>query len=416
MFADSDRHTKAYFNNSGWLFGQLLGASLGEVNGPRRAALLAHLTPAFTFRKCRDYIGPVTRDVSAVLEATAAVTSPQLGAKSLVPPRDLKMVALAAIAGVLFGQELGEQKRQCLAALIPVRERLLMKAFTGAGLTRYAWSATLPTQTNRELAWFHREWEAYVYALTELEIGDSGSGSTRGSQPSPARALIEAVGRGEVDKTSALQTLDEMLFANLDVTLGAISWVLVLLASHITVQDTLRAEIKAARDGGSWENYLSDGSTLLAAVILESARVRPLAGFSVPQAAPSDRVVSGYVVPKGTNFIIDAQALNVTHPVWGGDGEVFKPERWLEENNSNGNGKPTTNKGARDLRYQFWRFGFGPRQCLGKYLADLIMRIVVVEVLCRCEMRLHPDASDVKARDPNCWIAMPIAKIQCSRI
>ncbi|GAB1319231.1 hypothetical protein MFIFM68171_09441 [Madurella fahalii] len=193
-----------------------------------------------------------------------------------------------------------------------------MRAFTGVGLTRYAWSAGHPTETNQELAWFRKEWEECV----------------------PAGALVEAVRHGEVDKTSALQTLDEMLFANLDVTLGAISWALVLLASHVTAQNTLRAEIRAVRDGGSWENYLSYGGTLLAAVVLESARIRPLAGFSVPPAALSDRVVGRYVVPKGTSFIVDVQALNVAHPAWGEDGDVFRPERWLEEKS---NGNPATN-------------------------------------------------------------------------
>lgn len=78
-----------------------------------------------------------------------------------------------------------------------------------------------------------------------------------------------------------LQTLDEQLFANLDVTTGAISWNVVHLASHISEQQQLFEEIQENRKilgiNGLGE-YILRSNTFLAACIDESSRLRPVAG------------------------------------------------------------------------------------------------------------------------------------------
>ncbi|GAW26922.1 putative cytochrome P450 monooxygenase [Rosellinia necatrix] len=116
---------------------------------------------------------------------------------------------------------------------------------------------------------------------------------------------------------------------------------------------------------------------------LEAARLRPLAAFSVPQSCPSPRILDGFEIPAGTNFIIDSYALNIRDPFWGVDREKFRPGRWLERH-----------KSGRDLRYRYWRFGFGPRTCLGKYLAELIIRSVIIEIL----GNWHVDLEDITAQ------------------
>lgn len=45
--------------------------------------------------------------------------------------------------------------------------------------------------------------------------------------------------------------------------------------------------------------------TLLLALMLEFARLKPLAAFSIPQAAPTHRVVGGFLITTGTNFVVD---------------------------------------------------------------------------------------------------------------
>ena len=186
-------------------------------------------------------------------------------------------------------------------------------------------------------------------------------------------------------------------------------------SSQSTENNNLHANTSSPKC--TFPEYLSStSSTYLASCILESARLRPFAAFSVPQAAPSPRLLSSYIIPAGTNFIVDSYALNVENPVWGPERKEYRPERWheLERRNKNeigGGGGPGT-------RYIYWRFGFGARQCLGKYLADLILRQAVVEVLERWRVEiLEGDEEEGKEGrwegDREAWIHLPNMRLRC---
>ncbi|KAI4199321.1 MAG: hypothetical protein LQ350_004703 [Teloschistes chrysophthalmus] len=164
----------------------------------------------------------------------------------------------------------------------------------------------------------------------------------------PIISFYAAADAGEITHEQMYQTLDEMLYANLDVTLGGSSWNVVFLAANRTIQDELRAEIATAKghevapvdnsndakvaegqEKSNFSTYLQSSTTLLAACVLESARLRPLAAFSVPQSAPTSRLVDGYLVPAGTSFVIDSYALNIHNPFWGADAATYNPRRFI---------------------------------------------------------------------------------------
>ena len=194
-----------------------------------------------------------------------------------------------------------------------------------------------------------------------------------------------------------MQTLDEILFANLDVTIGALSWLLVNLATHPAVQRKLYDEIQHAAASGR-DNYIQASGTYLAHCISESARVRPIAAFSVPQRAPTERIVSGWTIPAGTSVMVDAYGLNIRNPFWGQDGSLFRPERWTQL-------KPS------ETRYNMWRFGFGPRMCMGRFLAETVLRMVVVELVRERELSVVEDDDRLIRVDPNSWITHPDVRI-----
>ncbi|KAL1856874.1 hypothetical protein Daus18300_010637 [Diaporthe australafricana] len=302
------------------------------------------------------------------------------------------------MADILYGDRLPPGLKKELDNLTVLRDSLWATMIQG-GTTRFAWSQYLPTKTARNLRDFKRRWAVF---------NDQAHDIARQEQ---SQACIlpwyDEVKNGKIEKEKLLQTIDEMLFANLDVTMGGISWSLLFLAANEDVQEEIRQEIAQARStteatGPGWDDYIKTPSSMLAASVLESSRLAPLAAFSVPQAAPTERVVGGFLVPAGTNFIVDTHALNIRNPYWGPDGDTYRPARFLEGR------KPS------EMRYQFWRFGFGPRQCLGKYVVDLIIRTVVAQLVEGYRLRLTETTHWDK--NPRTWIKHPDTEIRCDKI
>jgi len=151
-----------------------------------------------------------------------------------------------------------------------------------------------------------------------------------------------------------------------------------------------------------WEKYISKSSTLLAASITESSRLKPLAAFSIPQAVPSDRIASGYLLPRGTNCIVDTHSINTNNYFWGDDSTAYRPSRFLERS-------PTS------LRYNFWRFGFGPRNCMGKYVADIMIRVLVAHIVQHYDLGVPMGDSDW-GKDHQSWISHPDTVLECVKL
>lgn len=395
IFKDSDQHTKAINNNSGWLMSQLLGDCLGLISGSRWGNLHTVISKSFTNSKATSCVPQIMDAVSAHFDHLEK--SGRLDRNRIDPVKDLRILPFWIIAEIMYGK-LSNIQREQLKTIIPTREALFSRMVQG-GITRSSWSRYLPTETNKSLRRFKRQWadfnrQAYLASCS------------RGDQTLIV-TLYEAVKSGTVSSEEVLQTLDEILFANLDVTMGGLSWNLLFLAAHENIQDTIRKEVTAntnTRNGAPTmiaEDYIGRSNTMLNASILESARLKPLAAFSVPQSAPSDRIVGGFRIPAGTNIIVDTHALNIRNGYWGDDGHEFRPQRFLERN-------------MLEMRYQYWRFGFGPRQCLGKYVIDRIIRAVLAHLLVNYRLNVSDETRWDKNQET--WIAQPNTEVRCERL
>lgn len=97
---------------------------------------------------------------------------------------------------------------------------------------------------------------------------------------------------------------------------------------------------------------------------MESMRLSPPTFFSLPEQSGQHKVLpGGGVLPAGTPVIIDAWTLNRRSEVWGTDSLEFDPTRFRDLK-------------ASDYRYSLWRFGMGPRKCVGQFFADKIIKMV----------------------------------------
>lgn len=77
-----------------------------------------------------------------------------------------------------------------------------------------------------------------------------------------------------------VQTMSEMLFANLDVSTNVLSWLIIFIAEDGAIQEQLRQEINASDDAS--HSIYKDKASLMHFCLLESIRLRPFTGMGNP--------------------------------------------------------------------------------------------------------------------------------------
>ena len=85
--------------------------------------------------------------------------------------------------------------------------------------------------------------------------------------------------------------------------------------------------------------------------------------------ARTDVVIDSTFVPKGTSLIISPQVAHFHPHIWGKDCENFDPDRW--DHLSSEATSP----------YSFESFSAGPRVCIGKGLAMLEFKAILIEIV-----------------------------------
>ncbi|MBS1880033.1 MAG: cytochrome P450 [Actinobacteria bacterium] len=172
-----------------------------------------------------------------------------------------------------------------------------------------------------------------------------------------------------MDDRELRDQLMTLLLAGHETTATGLAWTFDLLLSHPAVLARLRDSLAAGE-----EEYLR-------ATISESLRLRPVIPLAGRRLAVPLRV-GDYELPAGTD-VTPAIWLTHTRGDLYPEPFAFRPERWLE-------GKPDS--------YAWIPFGGGVRRCLGATFAEFEMRIVLRQVLGRCDLRKASPAPEQTGR------------------
>nr|WCC58048.1 cytochrome P450 [Pharsalia antennata] len=113
------------------------------------------------------------------------------------------------------------------------------------------------------------------------------------------------------------------------------------------------------------------------AVLLEVERYYHVTPITGPRRVLRDTTLEGYSIPKGTTVLISSYSIHHDKDFWG-DPEVFRPDRFLDEN-----GKLLSNE-------RLIPFGLGRRRCLGEILAKHCLFIFFVELMRRYKLSSLP--------------------------
>ena len=320
---------------------------------------LAHrrvMLPAFHGERMRD-LEPLVRGI-----VDAEVDSWRPGEELGLHPR-MQALTLEVILRVVFGVADGARLERLRAVL----RQLLAETSSPATQLRALATRRLGRDAMGRFAQRVRAVDELLYA----EIAEHRSREDLEERDDILSTLILArfEDGGEMSDQDLRDQLMTLLLAGHETTATALAWTFDLLLRHPEELQRLRASLEE----GSEDR--------LRATITESLRLRPV----VPLAGrrlTTDLVADGLELPAGTD-VTPAIWLTHTRADLYPEPLAFRPDRFLVDG-------PET--------YGWIPFGGGVRRCIGGAFAEFEMRIVLREVLTRCELRKVDPAPERVAR------------------
>ena len=188
------------------------------------------------------------------------------------------------------------------------------------------------------------------------------------------------------------------LLAGRDTTASMLSDLWFELSKHPRVFKKLHAEIRAEANIEDLDYQTIKSLSYLKATLNEILRIHPVVpenarhafcDTTLPLGGGPDQM-SPVFVPRGTVVNYSTYCMHRRKDIWGEDANDFKPERWIDTVDEQGNEV----KGVRP-GWAYLPFNGGPRVCIGQQFALLQASYVTI--------RLMQSISSLESRDPEPW-------------
>ena len=174
-----------------------------------------------------------------------------------------------------------------------------------------------------------------------------------------------------------------LLAASVDTTSSFLNWCIVHLAMNPDVQETLYLELsnnfRKSQEGELTAVMISKAvSPYLHATIRESHRMTPAIPLTLMKSnCLSDVEIHGVIIPKGSRIGLDTYSIGMD-PEYVPDFNLFRPERWLDDEVKKRTGTP-----AEMIDHPLYRepFSAGARKCPGSRVANYEVLVMISQLV-----------------------------------
>jgi cytochrome P450 len=320
--------------------------SLLVTKGADHLARRKLMLPPFHGERMRSY-QPLVEEI-----VDREIDSWPLGQEFPIHPR-MQAITLEVILKVVFGVAAGPRFERLRSVLTQVLEETASPVAQLSGLASRRFGGRGPwAKFEKQL----KQADELLYA----EIAEHRASGAYEEREDILSLMMQArfEDGSEMSDSDLRDQLMTLLLAGHETTATALAWTFDLLLRHRQPLQRLREELEA----GEEDDYLR-------AVISESLRLRPVVPLAGRRLSV-DLETENLHLPAGTDV---TPAIWLTHTRADSYPEpfAFRPERFLEDG-------PDT--------YAWIPFGGGIRRCIGAAFAEFEMRIVLREVLTRCEL------------------------------
>jgi cytochrome P450 len=188
--------------------------------------------------------------------------------------------------------------------------------------------------------------------------------------------LVDPETGERMDRRQLRDEVNTILMVGHETSSVTVTWALYLLTQHPDVRRRLVADLDQVLAGAEPDVECLERLPYLDLFVHESLRYLPSVPFILRQAVKEDRL-GGYRVRAGSTVCISPWVTH-RHPEFWPEPGRFDPLRFAEFDRH------------RAHRCAYIPFGAGPRTCIGEFMAQLEVKILLIKILQRYEFELAP--------------------------
>lgn len=178
-----------------------------------------------------------------------------------------------------------------------------------------------------------------------------------------------------------------LMFGAVDAPTGTLTHAIHFLAHSPAARQRLEQEVDEALNGHPVTPDDLDRVPYAHAVFKETLRLEPPAYVLITRETLEDRVVGGFLVPKGTLMNVCLRVMHRRQDYWD-NADDFRPERWLED----------AERGAsRCPAHSYLPFSVKPRICQGRDFAETLFVSGLVSLA--QHLRLEPESEQPPTKE-----------------